>query len=210
MGTGVNERVGSTPERRCFLDRLRVLLTTLVTPWQMLWGKLLSGLRVSSVLTSFLLWPVLLACLMPLGFWQHLLTILGYLAIVALCCVTTAMTALFCSSVFHRSAASLISTYLIIVVMFIGPLAAGFFAQTFYKGTAEAAVVEKLGVLSPFVATFSLPLAMESTEGGTEVAAGVSPNLWLFLGHVGWSLLYDGLLLVAMMKLFAVRWRVAD
>ena len=30
MGTGVNERVGSTPERRCFLDRLRVLLTTLV------------------------------------------------------------------------------------------------------------------------------------------------------------------------------------
>ena len=45
---------------------LDLLLTTLVTPWQMLWGKLLSGLRVSSVLTSFLLWPVLLACVMPL------------------------------------------------------------------------------------------------------------------------------------------------
>ena len=40
---------------------LDLLLTTLITPWQMLWGKLLSGLRVSSVLTSFLLWPVFLA-----------------------------------------------------------------------------------------------------------------------------------------------------
>ena len=30
---------------------LDLLLTTLITPWQMLWGKLISGLRVSSVLT---------------------------------------------------------------------------------------------------------------------------------------------------------------
>ena len=40
---------------------LDMLLTTLITPWQMLWGKLLSGFRVSSVLTSFLMWPVVLA-----------------------------------------------------------------------------------------------------------------------------------------------------
>ena len=91
----------------------------------MLWGKLLSGLRVSSVLTAFLLWPVLLACLMPLGFWSHLPTIFGYFLIVALCCVTTAMTALFCSTVFHKSATSLICTYLIIVVMFVGPAGGG-------------------------------------------------------------------------------------
>ena len=64
---------------------LDLLLTTLVTPWQMLWGKLLSGLRVSSVLTSFLLWPVLLAvAMMPLGFWSHLPTMVGYLLIVGL------------------------------------------------------------------------------------------------------------------------------
>ena len=58
--------------------------TTLITPWQMLWGKLLSGLRVSSVLTSFLLWPVLLACVMPLPFWYNLPTMAGYFLIVAL------------------------------------------------------------------------------------------------------------------------------
>ena len=63
---------------------LDLLLTTLITPWQMLWGKLLSGLRVSSVLTSFLLWPVLLACVMPLPFWYNLPTMAGYLLVVAL------------------------------------------------------------------------------------------------------------------------------
>lgn len=191
---------------------LDLLLTTLVTPWQMLWGKLLSGLRVSSVLTGFLLWPVLLACLMPLGFWSHLGTIFGYLVIVALTCLTTAMTALFCSTVFHKSATSLICTYMVIGAMFVGPLAAGFFADTFFQGSESAAAVDKLGVMSPFAATFALPLEMESTEEeGTDAYVSVADsNLLLFIGYVGWSLLYNGLLLLAMMKLFQVRWRVAD
>src|SRR6185436_16970793 len=130
----------------------------LVTPWQMLWGKLFSGLRVSSVLTAFLLWPVLLACIMPLPFWHHLPTMGGYVLIVALTCVITAVTALFCSTIFQKSATSLISTYMVIVVMFMGPVAVKFFAETFYKGTTSAAVAEKVGVISPFSAAFSLPL----------------------------------------------------
>ena len=43
---------------------LDLLLTTTISPWQILWGKLLAGLRVSSVLTMFLMWPLLLACAM--------------------------------------------------------------------------------------------------------------------------------------------------
>src|SRR5882757_1321591 len=137
---------------------LDLLLVTLVTPWQMLWGKLLSGLRVSSVLTSFLLWPVVLACIMPLPFWHNLPTMAGYILIVGLTCVTTAVTALFCSTVFQKTATSLISTYLIIGVMFTAPVAVKFFAQTFYQGTSQADVATKIGVLSPFSATFALPL----------------------------------------------------
>jgi ABC-type transport system involved in multi-copper enzyme maturation permease subunit len=191
---------------------LDLLLTTLVTPWQMLWGKLLSGLRVSSVLTVFLLWPVLLACLMPLGFLSHLPTIFGYLLIVALCCVTTAMTALFCSTVFHKSATSLICTYLVIVVMFVGPLAARFFADTFFQGRAGAAAVEKLGVMSPFAATFALPLEMEGgdSNGSAAYVRVADANLPLFFGHLLWSLTYNGVLLLAMTHLFQVRWRVAE
>jgi ABC-type transport system involved in multi-copper enzyme maturation permease subunit len=186
---------------------LDLLLVTLVTPWQMLWGKLLSGLRVSSVLTSFLLWPVLLACIMPLPFWYNLPTMLGYLIIVALTCVTTAVTALFCSTVFQKSSTSLIATYLIIVTMFLAPVAAEFFATTFLVGSAAEEVADVMGVLSPFSATFALPLDVSRDGGSRDAIAG---DLSLFFGFIGWSIVYNGALVVMMMRLFQVRWRVAD
>ena len=188
---------------------LDLLLVTLVTPWQMLWGKLLSGLRVSSVLTSFLLWPVVLACVMPLPFWSNLPTMLGYLIIVGLTCVTTATTALFCSTIFHKSSTSLIATYLIIVVMFMAPVAVTFFAKTFYGGAADAGAVDQLGVLSPFSATFALPLDVSSDEQPASPPP-IPGNLRVFFGFIGWSTLYNTALVIAMMRLFQVRWRVAD
>jgi ABC-type transport system involved in multi-copper enzyme maturation permease subunit len=187
---------------------LDLLLVTLVTPWQMLWGKLLSGLRVSSVLTSFLLWPVLLACIMPLPFWYNLPTMAGYLLVVGLTCVTTATTALFCSTIFQKSATSLIGTYLIIGVMFLAPLAMVYFAETFFRGSFGAALVDKLGVLSPFAAVFALPLDVSRDEVNT--VAATTGDLPLFFGYIGWSVLYNGALLLAMTRLFQVRWRVAD
>ena len=188
---------------------LDLLLVTLVTPWQMLWGKLLSGLRVSSVLTSFLLWPVLLACVMPLPFWYNLPTMVGYLLIVALTCVTTAVTALFCSTIFQKSSTSLISTYLIIVVMFMAPVAVTFFAETFFGGSSGAAIVDKLGVLSPFSATFCAAARCIARRRESDGRRS-SGNLPLFFGYIGWSIVYNGLLILAMMRLFQVRWRVAD
>jgi hypothetical protein len=132
---------------------------------------------------------------------------LGYLVIVALCCLTTAMTALFCSTIFRKSATSLICTYLIILVLFAAPVAAGYFAENFFGGTGSAAAVANLGMLSPFSATFALPLEI-MVDGKPQSVA--NPNLLLFFGYVGWSILYNGLLLLMMMRLFQVRWRVAD
>ncbi|MEX0613303.1 MAG: ABC transporter permease subunit [Pirellulales bacterium] len=188
---------------------LDLLLVTLVTPWQMMWGKLRAGLRVSSVLTSFLLWPVLLACLMLVPFWHNLPTMFGYLVIVGLCCVTTTTTALFCSTIFQKSATSLIASYLMIVVMFMGPVAVTVFAKTFFSGSAETALAETLGVLSPFSAAFSLPLDVNTGER-PDVAPPTDSDLRVFFGFVGWSVLYNSALLVTMMRLFQVRWRVAD
>jgi ABC-type transport system involved in multi-copper enzyme maturation permease subunit len=187
---------------------LDLLLVTLVTPWQMLWGKLLSGLRVSSVLTSFLLWPVLLACIMPLPFWYNLPTMAGYLLIVLLSCVTTGVTALFCSTIFQKTSTSLIATYLIIATMFMAPVAASFFAKSFMRGSAGVEVAETLGVLSPFSATFALPL--DVSRGENPAAVTTPANLWQFFGFVGWSIVYNSGLVLLMMRLFQVRWRVAD
>ena len=95
--------------------------------------------------------------------------------------------------------------------MFMAPVAVKFFAETFYQGTSQAAVAEKVGVISPFSATFSLPLNIAEDDvramGKTPAA---DSDLRVFFGFVGWTILYCAVLILAMMRLFQVRWRVAD
>ncbi|MCA9241283.1 MAG: ABC transporter permease subunit [Planctomycetales bacterium] len=191
---------------------LDLLLTTLITPWQMLWGKLLSGLRVSVVLTSFLLWPVILACIMPLEYWNNLPTMAGYLLVVALACVTTSLTALGCSTLVRKTSTSLISTYIILLSLFVAPLAARYFSETFFSQTEGAEVVRALSSVSPFAATFALPLEMDRGAGGQTNAAQLQAigDLEVFYGFVGWSVLYNVALLILIMWLFHARWRVSE
>lgn len=143
-------------------ETLDLLLTTIITPWQILWGKLVAGLRVSSVLTMFLLWPVLLACVMVNSYWTNLPAVGAYLLIVLTTCLTTAMIALFCSVIFKKTSISLMTTYFVIIVLFCVPLAAGFFAQTFFPNFAYRPEVVPL-------------MEKLSGEGKTsdEIAAGI-------------------------------------
>jgi hypothetical protein len=41
-------------------------------------------------------------------------------------------------------------------------------------------------------------------------AVFTTSNLGVFLGFIGWSIVYNTALVLAMMQLFQVRWRVAD
>jgi hypothetical protein len=113
-------------------ETLDLLLTTVISPWQILWGKLIAGLRISSVLTFFLVWPVLLAAVMVQAYWTNLLAVAAYLFIILLTCLTTAMLALFCSVVFRKSSVSMMTTYAVIVFLFFAPLAIDYFARTFF------------------------------------------------------------------------------
>ncbi len=113
-------------------ETLDLLLTTILSPLQILWAKLISGLRVSSVLTLFLLWPVMLACLMVSYYWSNFLVVLAYLAIILVTCVTTATIALACSVLCRKTSISLMTTYLVIVILFAAPLSITFFAVTFF------------------------------------------------------------------------------
>ena len=64
---------------------LDLLLTTSLSPWQILSGKIYSSLRISVVLTRFLVWPLLLAWLLPpWTYWADTLTMLIYLLIAGL------------------------------------------------------------------------------------------------------------------------------
>ena len=186
---------------------LDLLLTTIITPWQILWGKLVAGLRVSSVLTSFLLWPVLLACIMVQSYWTNLHSVAAYLAIVAVTCLTTAMTALFCSVILRKTSTSLMTTYLLILILFCLPLAIQFFAEGILVNWSSPEL-QWVGLTSPFAAAFAVPLDMEVVASNTETAT--AGNWLLVAGYLGFSLLWNGILLVLMIWLFNVRWRVSN
>lgn len=188
---------------------LDLLLTTIITPWQILWGKLVAGLRVSSVLTSFLLWPVLLACIMVQAYWTNLLSVLAYLVIVALTCLTTAVTALFCSVILRKTSTSLMTSYLIIIVMFCLPLAIQFFATEFFPFHPATEHLAWLGAISPFSATFAVPLDMENVPG-TVTDATTTGNFFLVAAYMGFAIVSNVGLLVMMVWLFNVRWRVSN
>lgn len=183
---------------------LDLLLTTLITPWQMLWGKLFSGLRVSSVLTGFLMWPVVLAVLMPIGFWSNLPTMGGYFLIVLCTSVTTAITALFCSTLFRKSSTALTASYLVLMTLFLLPAAGRLFTAVFLPDSPAEAVARWSSIFSPFMAAFNLPLTIEEFSNAEQVEPGV------FWGYLAFSLIYNGGLLVLMMQLFQVRWRVSE
>ena len=200
---------------------LDLLLTTIITPWQFLWGKLLSGLRVSSVLTSFLLWPLLLALIMVPEYWSNIPTVAAYLIIFALTCITTAVLALFCSTVFRKTSTSLIVTYLAILFLYVAPLASSFFTKNYFPDSPATPYVEYATISSPFAAAFNFPIYMDdlsesesqwsraNSKSSGQIMGYPISDMKHFLGYVFFTILLNGILLQSMIWLFGSRWRVA-
>ncbi len=127
-------------------ETLELLLVTTVSPWQILWGKMFSGFRVSSVLTSFLVWPLLLAWLLPpWTYWSDTLSMIGYVAIILLTCVTTTTLALFCSVLFRKTTVSMMTAYVVVILLFAAPVAVKQFAELFWSGAQSALVYHAPG-----------------------------------------------------------------
>jgi ABC-type transport system involved in multi-copper enzyme maturation permease subunit len=187
---------------------LELLLTTTLSPWQILWGKLVSGLRVSAVLTSFLLWPVVLACAMVPDFWPLRVwaSMAGYLLIVVVACLTTATAAMFCSVMFKKTSVSMMISYLAILIVYTLPLAFEYFAFTFFAASHPKVVklAEALTITSPFAASFDLPLILSIQD-----VPDNSGNINMFLLHMALYVGVDMFLLAAMAWSFRRRYRVA-
>jgi ABC-type transport system involved in multi-copper enzyme maturation permease subunit len=198
---------------------LDLLLTTTITPWQILKGKLISGLRVSSVLTSFLMWPVLLALVMVPDYWSNLPSLIAYMVIFAMSCLTTAMLALFCSTIFHKSSTSLIVTYMVILGLFVVPLAVSFFASTFFADAPGTPYVQATTMASPFAAAHEFPIYVEDfadinrwtrpSVDESQILGYAIKDLWHFAGYIVFTLVFNLLLFLAMIWMFNSRWRVS-
>ncbi|NLY00266.1 MAG: ABC transporter permease, partial [Rhodopirellula sp.] len=169
-------------------------------------GKLYSSLRVSTVLTSFLIWPILLAWLLPpWTFWSDTLTILGYLAIILVTSLTTTILAMVSSILFRRTSVSMMTSYLVVMILFALPVAVKLFADLFYPASAGTVELRKYLFVSPFAAVFSLPLTL---NGDTVLHAGDWWR-WTAPAFLIFYTVLDLLLVAVMLRLFNVRWRVA-
>jgi len=207
-------------------ETLDLLLTTEISPWMILSGKLIAGFRVSSVLTGFLLWPLLLACVMVPYYWTNWTSVLAYLSVILITCVTTSMLALFCSVLFRKTSHSLMCTYLVIIVLFCGTLAFDYFAQLAFTPVAETAVVDytsasqaapepppitvvaevsrQLTLISPFSALWDVPLKVD-LDGATD-----NPGDWVrFSIYMGLTIGLNAIMFGVMVWLFRTRWRVS-
>ncbi len=188
---------------------LELLLTTALTPWQILSGKLRAGLRVSSVLTLFLLWPLLLACIMVSVYWDNLLPVAAYTLIVLATCLNTAMLALFSSVMFRKTSISMMTTYLLIVVLFAAPLAAVAFTHTVQADPHVVQSVLAASFTSPFVAAFNVPLKIDLGSDELEEQAAAAFSWAPCGGYIAFTAALNALLLALMIWLFQTRWRMA-
>ncbi|QDV66628.1 ABC-2 family transporter protein [Rosistilla carotiformis] len=186
---------------------LDLLLTTTITPWKILWGKLVAGFRISAVLTSFLLWPLLLATLMVPQYWTNWLAVLSFFAIVLMVCLVDSVVALFCSTVFHKTSTSLMATYLSLLILYVAPVAAVLLMGilNFSPETIDAS--RWWGVASPFVAAISVPLNADLSLDGSEIAN--VGDLSLLAAYFGVSICLLASMMGIMIWLFRARWRVS-
>jgi ABC-type transport system involved in multi-copper enzyme maturation permease subunit len=189
---------------------LELLLTTTLSPWQILWGKMFSSLRVSLVLTAFVAWPLLLACVLPpWTFRSDMLSMLGFVVIIAMSSLTTTTVAMFCSVLFRRTVTAMMTCYMILLALYAMPLAAYQIFQFLPGQEAVARWVGRLTFSSPFAAAFSLPLNLGQAPDAA-AADPVFPDNWpLFFGYLAFYGVLNLALLMSIAELFNARWRVS-
>ena len=181
---------------------LDLLLTTTISPWQILWGKLVVALRVSTVLTSFLLWPLLLGAMMVSEFWSNWLSVVLMFTIVLVACVTNSVVAQFCSSLCRKTSVSLMATYSTLLFLYAAPTAVVLFLQILEFSGRSISIAQWTGVASPFMAVFALPLNADLAREGLEpVNVG---NLWLVFAYFVVSLALNAIMVAT------VQWRLSQ
>lgn len=161
---------------------LELLLTTVLSPRQIMWGKLLAGFRVSYVLTMFLMWPVVLAFFLAFEFYHSIwLSVLTFFLIVFVAAVFNSVSAMLCSALCRRTSVAMLASYSLLIAVYFLPVAA------WYLGTnvsVDDRVLEGLrwaGIGSPLMTAFWVPL--ESDFKLAEVRQG----WWLVLRYLTFS-----------------------
>ena len=194
---------------------LDLLLTTTISSWQIMWGKLLAGYRVSAVLTGFLMFPLLLSCLnfpMVTSNWKALI-------VFALICVAASIfnsvLALFMSTLLRKTSTAMMMSYIVLLVLYCLPIAIYFLIWSFSPDldpkTAKLAYdsVENyrfLGIASPLMAADSTPFS--ALDSGTEGVSTKAGSWILVVGYFIVTTCSTIMLMLMTMWMFSRRWKL--
>src|SRR5262249_52272700 len=110
---------------------LSLLLTTLLRPGKIVVAKLLAALRVSTVLTFLLTEQLLLAYFLLPELRYRFWTLVVYLLIIATPCLATSTIGLMCSALSRRTSVAMVTTYMTLLILFVGPVGMGWYLRGF-------------------------------------------------------------------------------
>ncbi|MCO8120966.1 ABC transporter permease [Stieleria sp. TO1_6] len=186
---------------------LDLLLTTPLSPRQILWGKFVVRFRITLVLTSFLLWPLILGAGLNPSLWSNWPTVLGMFAIVITVCLVNCVIALTCSMFCSKTSIALLTTYAVLLALYVMPPALSTLARTLEMPGNTIAWADWTGVASPFSALFSLPLNEQIAPDNPVVNAG---NVPIVIGYFAFSAVVVLLSTAAMMLRLRSRQGLSD
>jgi ABC-type transport system involved in multi-copper enzyme maturation permease subunit len=184
---------------------LDLLLTTTVSSSQILWGKLISGFRVSFVLTAFLMFPMLLACINP-ELSRNWRAMLAYFGICIAASVFNSVLSLFVSTIVRRTSTALMTCYVTLLILYGLPIAIYFLFWNFAPAETDVENLRLFGITSPLMAADSVP--MTAVQSGTTTARAKIGSWLLVASYFAFTVVATSLLLALTTFLFRSRWRL--
>ena len=188
-----------------------LLLTTTISSWDILVGKLVAGYRISTVLTSFLVFPMVLALIPITELSESWPTVLIYIAIIFAASIFNTVLALFLSTVSRKTSTAMMLTYTILLVVYCLPVAVYFLVSSFSTGGIDLDKLRFIGAGSPLMAVDAAPM----TESVLRISDSMETRFrmvgsWSFVAiYLGVTIVASGILLLSCVAMFSGRWRLS-
>lgn len=184
---------------------LELLLTTVLLPRQILWGKLLAGFRVSYVLTMFLMWPMVLAFVLGMQMYgSNWLAVVAFFAIVFVAAVFNSVSALLCSAVCKKTSVAMLASYSVLITLYFLPVAAWYIATNIAQSDEVLGVLKQIGIASPLMTSFWVPLDANILQ--SQDSSYVSGSWFLVLAYFVFTFAMVGLIFGVVSAFLRNRW----
>jgi ABC-type transport system involved in multi-copper enzyme maturation permease subunit len=188
---------------------LELLLTTQLKPWQIIWGKLLAGFRVSYVLTMFLMWPMVLAFILGISVYgSNWLAVIAFFAIVFAASVFNSVSALLCSAVSRKTSVAMLLSYSILIVLYFLPVSAWYLGNNVTDSPQVLVWLKSVGTPSPLMASFWVPLDSNMMRNLDETSSDYGGDWMMVLSYFASTLGMVVASLAVIALILGTRWRM--